>query len=292
MTKKKYDVVIGNPPYSRNMHLDFLADGINNLKPNGEGVFIHPATWALNEVPGQNIKNKIMPLNQHIKELNIVRNVFAENTKLSMDLSITKFTQKQTSLTVNDITNNNGVYSVNSLNQVSKWGNSKIYRNIQSAFFKSIEKNGSLGSKIITSIINLPSGECYFQFSHLVGTFCEKKRFKSDFFIFWTKGGAYREILTSKTIHPQANRVFTFKTKEEAVNFKAYLKTYIARFALSIAKFDRNINPITLSTTPWMDFTQSWDDKKLADYFGFTKQELRFIADRIPAYYDDVEPLV
>ena len=292
MAKKKYDVVIGNPPYSRNMHLDFLADGISSLKPNGEGIFIHPATWAISAVPGRSVKNRRDRLNGHIKELNFVRGIF-KTVDMGMDLSITKITSKKNvEIKVNDTLNHNGVYSAPNINTVNKWGGSTELRNIIKTFDFHIKKNGSLQQFCLTNISTLgKTTRAVYALPRVCGHF-DKNGPKNDFYIFWQKTGKTNKSLKKSELTDAYERFFGFSDLDQANNFQGYLKTYIARFALSIAKFDRSINPITLSTTPWMDFTQSWDDKKLADHFGLTKKELQFIADRIPAYYDDVEPLV
>lgn len=44
-TMPKFDVVVGNPPYMKNMHLKFLELAVNSLKEDGKIVWIHPARW-------------------------------------------------------------------------------------------------------------------------------------------------------------------------------------------------------------------------------------------------------
>ena len=44
----KFDVVIQNPPYNKDLHLDFLEKGLDVLTDTGKMVIIEPATWLIN----------------------------------------------------------------------------------------------------------------------------------------------------------------------------------------------------------------------------------------------------
>jgi hypothetical protein len=74
---------------------------------------------------------------------------------------------------------------------------------------------------------------------------------------------------------------FHFNTIEEAQNMYKYLSSNFVRRALSFIKNDQNIN---LRLIPWLDFTQEWDDEKLAKHFDLTQEEIDFV-NEIPAYY-------
>ena len=41
----KFDIVVGNPPYSKNLHLKIINTVINHLTEDGTASFIHPARW-------------------------------------------------------------------------------------------------------------------------------------------------------------------------------------------------------------------------------------------------------
>ena len=41
----KFDICIGNPPYSKNFHLKIINTVINHLTEDGVASFIHPARW-------------------------------------------------------------------------------------------------------------------------------------------------------------------------------------------------------------------------------------------------------
>ena len=78
---------------------------------------------------------------------------------------------------------------------------------------------------------------------------------------------------------------FEFKTKNEAINFISYCKTDFARMCLALGKQSPTTN-LELRSIPWMDFNETWNDKKLYKHFNISKEEQDFIKEVIPAYYD------
>ena len=44
----KFDIVIQNPPYNKDMHLDFFEKGLEYLTNTGKMIIIEPATWLIN----------------------------------------------------------------------------------------------------------------------------------------------------------------------------------------------------------------------------------------------------
>jgi len=53
---KHFDVVLGNPPYKKRMHLDFLDNGYDLLKEDGKMIFVHPTNWLLHLRENSNFK--------------------------------------------------------------------------------------------------------------------------------------------------------------------------------------------------------------------------------------------
>ena len=56
---KNFDVVLGNPPYRKRMHLNFLEKGYDLLKDGGKMIFVHPTNWMLHLRENSNFKTDV-----------------------------------------------------------------------------------------------------------------------------------------------------------------------------------------------------------------------------------------
>lgn len=68
-----------------------------------------------------------------------------------------------------------------------------------------------------------------------------------------------------------------FDSKAEAENLSEYMKTKFFHFLLGQLKNTQQISPSMFKLVPLLDFTQSWDDKKLYQKYGLTEEEIAFI---------------
>ena len=66
----KFDYIVQNPPYSGDLHLDFLEMGMNMLNDDGQMVIIEPATWLIN-----------LRDNGNVKKYNEIKNSITGNVK-------------------------------------------------------------------------------------------------------------------------------------------------------------------------------------------------------------------
>ena len=73
----------------------------------------------------------------------------------------------------------------------------------------------------------------------------------------------------------------TFNTHEEAKNFLKYLQTNFARYMFGLRKISQNISMKTWSWVPLMDTKTIWTDEKLFDYFGITREEEKYIKEKV-----------
>ena len=48
----RYDVIAGNPPYSKNLHLKIIDSLIPYMENDGSACFVHPARWLEDPVAG------------------------------------------------------------------------------------------------------------------------------------------------------------------------------------------------------------------------------------------------
>jgi hypothetical protein len=68
-------------------------------------------------------------------------------------------------------------------------------------------------------------------------------------------------------------------------NIRLYLETHVARFCLSLLKFNGNSHMGELKLVPLVNFNYKWDDESLCELFGITKKEYKEIRRVIPDYY-------
>lgn len=276
----KFDVIVGNPPYLRNLHLEFLKKSIELLTEEGVGCLIQPASWVTNEAPGlKKIKKIRNEVNDKITTMELFsgKKYWSSDVAFGMELSKTYFSHI-----------NNGFIEVTLVD-----GTTKIVSNINNigeikypVQYPQAKSKILNHSKFLRDNLSKSKHLWYVYLPTLQGNLDKNEQPKADFYAFFPAKSA--NIRVCNTLKEGATRYFGFDTKQEAENFLGYIKGYFARFCLSIAKFDRSLNPITLSTTPWLDFTQEWTDEKCFKYFNLTEDEIDFIYEKIPQFYPDV----
>ncbi len=78
---------------------------------------------------------------------------------------------------------------------------------------------------------------------------------------------------------------YEFNTTIEVDNFIDYCKTDFARFCLALLKNKADLHRGELEIVPWLDFTESWDDKKLFSFFGINQETQDYIQNYLPDYH-------
>ena len=72
-----------------------------------------------------------------------------------------------------------------------------------------------------------------------------------------------------------------FKTKKEASNLVAYLKTMFARFLVAQIATTQHISKSSFAFVPMQDFSKPWTDAELYKKYKLTKDEIAFIESMI-----------
>jgi hypothetical protein len=131
------------------------------------------------------------------------------------------------------------------------------------------------------------------RFGLIQGTSAVNDFYSDDFFNFTGKNveknkcdHTFRFSEASK-LSGQPKPAFSFNNEKERENFLNYCKTKFVRFLMSLTKHGANITRGELSTIPWLDFTQEWNDKKLCKEFRISEELWEYIDNFIPDYYDD-----
>jgi hypothetical protein len=77
------------------------------------------------------------------------------------------------------------------------------------------------------------------------------------------------------------NIIDTFRTKTEAENFVAYLRTDFVRYMVGLRKITQDLPPDRWNWVPYMDMTKVWTDAELYKFFKITKEEQEHIRAKI-----------
>jgi site-specific DNA-methyltransferase (adenine-specific) len=97
------------------------------------------------------------------------------------------------------------------------------------------------------------------------------------------------DILPPSTICTETYLVVgNYKTKKEASNLVAYMKTRFFRFLVAQFMYSHHLTRSAYDFVPILDTAVEWTDVKLAKRYGLTKEEVTFIASKIRPY-DNIE---
>lgn len=271
---EKFDIILGNPPYLRNLHLDFLLKSYNicNLV-----LMVHPNSWLVDEKNHTKIYLKTKSTIQSDLKKCIFVNPNQFDIKLSSPCTIT-YIDKNTKLKeilVSDKINKIDCY-FNNIDHINKWNNNKEYISIKNKIDSYIQNKNSinfmLGDKGLKYYINIARVR-----GNIVSNSLEKL-YSDDFFTLLPKDEGVSTNFTK-------NFCLNFDNKESAENCLSYLKTYTVRFCYSINKNDLSNNKIDMSRIPIVDFGKIWTDEKLVSEFCLSSEEFNFIKSIIPKYY-------
>jgi hypothetical protein len=271
----KFDIVIGNPPYQRNLHLDFLKKGFHIS--NDFVLMVHPNSWLIDE---KNHTKVYLETKDLIKN-NLSKCIFINpnkefGIKLSSPCTITLVDKQNVfdKITIDDKVNNNICY-YNDISNINKWNNSDEYSSLKIKIDNYIRLNSNLVSKFGNN--NL---QYYINIARVRGNIDNgyDKLYSDDFFTILPKDELVKEDFTKAFC-------LNFSNLEYAKNCMDYLKTDIVRFCYSINKNDLSNNKIDMLRIPYVDFSKKWTDDMLISEFGISEKEFLFIKSIIPKYY-------
>ena len=271
----KFDVVIGNPPYQRNLHLDFVNSSFNIC--NGFVLMVHPNSWLIDEKNHTKIYLKTKELIRSNLEKCIFINANKEfGIKLSSPCTITLINckNKLEKITVEDrISQTTSTYD--NIDDINKWNNTLEYSSLKSKIDSYINKNNNL-----ISIFGDKNLEFYINIARVRGNIdnTNDSLYSSDFFTILPK---------DEKVSANFTKAFCINLDNEknAENCIKYLKTDIVRFCYSINKNDLSNNKIDMLRIPLVNLSIEWTDEKLIQEFGLSENEYQFIKNIIPKYY-------
>ena len=93
----------------------------------------------------------------------------------------------------------------------------------------------------------------------------------------------YRSISSPQVLYPGTVDTFSylnigfFDTEKEALNFRDFMTCKLPRFMMRTTYSSVHISKANFVFVPMMDFTQSWSDEKLYDYFDLSEKEIGIV---------------
>lgn len=76
----------------------------------------------------------------------------------------------------------------------------------------------------------------------------------------------------------------SYKTKKEATNLVAYMKTRFFRFLVAQFMYSHHLTKSAYDFVPVLDMTTEWNDAKLAERYDLAEEDCAFIASKIRPY--------
>lgn len=95
---------------------------------------------------------------------------------------------------------------------------------------------------------------------------------------YWKKGGRFSRLQVNENcITSQSISFFEFDDIIQANNCMNYINSIIATLLRKIVQTDKNYTANSFSLIPIIDFTRSWADQELYEYFNLTQEEIDYI---------------
>lgn len=286
--KGKMTIGDGNPPYDGNsqLHQKIFNKTLELLEDGGQMTFIQPATPVHNKkedsINKNSTKSPMLTMRENLcnyyTEVEIVSGSVFKDAAIATDLMITTIIKKQSDFNgLNKITYKNGQTYTNvniediSMTQISP----KIYSSILKKYKKLCLKNGTLNDIAYFSK-KMDIDSKYVSIAQIRGNINkETGELVSDFFTYFSDNDIKRNDTDIKYGLLSNN-------KENVYN---YLSSNVARFGLSLLKFNNNNHRGENKMTPLVDFSKIYTEQELYDMLGLTEEEIIEIEKVIP-YWD------
>ena len=272
---KKDIAVVMNPPYNGNLDLQFFEAA---TKLSDRIVGVHPAISTISRKDTKRFVEHKKLFDGHVKSIKLFNGNPVFGIGLFYPCEIIDIDMSKTFKEIEVVYAMDGdkteTHTFKSLFDVTKWGNVPAYFSLEKKILDWCEKNDN-----VENHREKEEGKWFVNVAGIRGNHGNDVMFKDDFFTFVTRNDV-------ASLDKGKHIFFSFKTKEEAEHFIAYLKTFFARFCLSILKNNANLHRGELASVPYLpSYKEAWTDEKLYAFFKVSKAEQTFIKKVIPAYY-------
>lgn len=285
MGTKKYDLVFSNPPYNKSIDIKILKEVVPLCR---ELVVVHPSTYLIDLKMKTKVFNEYRDLiNGKLKSAELfngnpifniglfVPTVIAHiDTDHDGDCAVTFFGED---------------YKASDVYGITKYG--KDWKTIAEPFMRDILTYIKGHKSVWDKNETVPKEDptlFYCQLGGAIGNWNNSNEcmYNDDFYSPLMRDSDRNKGVRKLTTRSDGIISFSFKTEKERDNFIGYLKTDFARFCISLFKNKIHLYAGELTTVPWLDFKECWDDEKLFKKFNVNKETQDFIRKYIPDYYD------
>lgn len=288
----KFDCIIQNPPYQRNLHLKILAEAIKHLKDDGVCVNLSPVRWLQDPLAKykktSDLKRFKESVAKHIESLDIIDKTSALqmfDAGFTMNLGVYKCNSKKTSYDYLSVSANSIV--------------AKVMSKMQASFADKIENNKLDGWRVRVNEIQPleacdkrdPSTQAWRHY--IINPNTPTYVYKDGY----TKDGVFWADLVQKGKYTKSNGdplvwSIPFSTEQEAYNFEAFCKTTFMNALKNIMQQDIHV---PLFAFPWLGdavnprtklkgYTGEWTNDDLYKFFNITPAEQKVIEDTMEKY--------
>lgn len=284
----KFDNIVGNPPYGT-LHIKIFNKSFDILKDAGHLIFIHPSTPFLNGSQSRthDVSRIKIIISEYKTELTFIDGNVEFDAEFFTPLSITNVTKiKDKNIKVIDEFVGNSTINYDDVNDIYIHGNKlvlgirdKVIEKSDSSLLDNFHRKGAIGTSYIK--LNSVSGH-----SPVNG------KLNPDFYQLLYKiyehdsSNVVLELATGQNSNGTPMNELAFYNQGEQLNGFDYILTKFARFCLSLTKIHQTLIRNQFRLVPYMDFSRSWSDQELFEYFEFTQDEIDFILDFIPNLYE------
>ena len=271
--KKKFDVVIGNPPYQglSQLHQKFFNMAVDMTVEGGKVAFVQPAIVYFNkkrktDLPSQKMRDNIKKYRTEVKMIH--PSVFKGALNFN-DISMTILTKRPDASHIRVVEYVSGKkYKEVELENVTQTEmEPEIYAGIRIKYEDYVKDNGSL-----LDILTKEEGDMKARVMKVRGHAGD-----NDWYTFASNDKKKRDY--------GSNFGIAAKNKKEANRIFDYLMTNPARFGLALLKFSGNMTGGALGLVPLVDFSRTWTDEEVYELLGLTLAERRAIDNFLPDYH-------
>ena len=280
----KFDVVVGNPPYDRSLHLKILAEVMKHLTDEGKVVWLAPIRWLQDPLAKYkkncDLKRFEESVAKHIESLETIIALQAQNifsgTVMNIDLGIYVCSKANTQFVYNNH------YANPILNKCIEYiatHNPNIEANKQDGWrvrmpMITCGKSGGSGDR--------SKHHTYLSFGKLLA-FKDGKNKEGK----WWYDCYMRNQYTKTT--PYITSSIKFNSEIEANNFIKQFNTNFGKYITNLLLIGVNVAPIQVvwlgdavnPRTGLKGYESEWTDEDFYKYFNLTDDEIKLIEDTI-----------